>query len=188
MAVAIPFGTRQQLVELRTQGKSYRQISQELGLSYDAVRRICKRQQRLGEVGLLPDYKQCGIQGIRLSTFYHRVSLWLKRLHPMWGAPYIRLQLDARYTMGRLPSIRTLQLWFKMANLTKPPRQLLISHKQWAEYPHQIWQVDAKEHQRTLDGTKVCWLTVVDEKSGAVLAAPVFPLWPNRPSPFRHNL
>lgn len=179
MAVAIPFATRQQIVQIRALGKSYRQLSQELGVSYDAVRRICKRQQQQGEVGLIPRYKQCGITGIRLSTFYHRVSLWLKRSHPLWGAPYIRLQLDTRYAMGHLPSIRTLQLWFKAANLTKPRPQLLNSPKVWADHPHQVWQIDAKEHQHTLDGAKVCWLTVVDEKSGAVLAAPVFPLWPN---------
>ncbi|WP_338868335.1 helix-turn-helix domain-containing protein [Spirosoma sp. SC4-14] len=188
MAVAIPFATRQQIAQMRDQGKLYRQISQELGVSYDAVRRICKRQAQQGEEGLVPHYKQCGTKGIRLAAFYHRVSLWLKRAHPLWGAPYIRLQLDARYAMGRLPSIRTLQLWFKAANLTKPRPQLLNTPKVWAEYPHQVWQVDAKEHQRTLDGTKVCWLTVVDEKSGAVLAAPVFPLWPNRSSTLRDHL
>jgi len=188
MAVAIPFATRQQVVVMRDQGKSYRQISKELGVSYDTVRRICKRQEQLGENGLLPHYKQCGTTGIRLSTFFHRVSLWLKRAHPLWGAPYIRLQLDARYAMGRLPSIRTLQLWFKAANLTKPQPQLLNTPKLWAEYPHQVWQIDAKEHQHTLNGTRVCWLTIVDEKSGAVLAAPVFPLRPNRPSPFRAHL
>ena len=180
MAVAIPFAIRQQIVQLRAQGKSYRQISQELGVSYDVVRRICKRQRQQGEIGLIPRYKQCGITGIRLSAFYHRVSLWLKRVHPLWGAPYIRLQLDQRYTMGRIPSVRTLQLWFKAANLTKPRRQLLNSPKVWADQPHQVWQIDAKEHQRTLDGMRVCWLTVVDEKSGAVLAAPVFPLRSNR--------
>lgn len=180
MAVAIPFATRQQIAQLRAQGKAYRQISQEMAVSYDAVRRICKRQDQLGEAGLLPRYKQCGTTGIRLAAFYHRVSLWLKRAHPLWGAPYIHLQLDARYAMGRLPSIRTLQLWFKAAGLSKPRPQLLNSPKVWAEYPHQVWQVDAKEQQRTLDGAKVCWLTVVDEKSGAVLAAPVFSPWPNR--------
>lgn len=185
MAVAIPFATRQQLVVLRDQGKSYRQISQELGVSYDAIRRIGKRQNQLGEEGLLPHYNQCGTNGIRLSAFYYRVSLWLKRAHPLWGAPYIRLQLDARYAMGRLPSIRTLQLWFKAAGLTKPRPQLLNTPKVWAQYPHQVWQVDAKEQQRTLDGSRVCWLTIVDEKSGAVLAAPVFPLWPNWPGTLR---
>lgn len=77
--------------------------------------------------------------------------------------------------MGRIPSVRTLQLWFKAANLTKPRPQLLNSPKVWADHPHQVWQIDAKEHQRTLDGMRVCWLTVVDEKSRAVLAAPVFP-------------
>jgi transposase len=60
---------------MRDQGKSYRQISQQLGVSYDTVRRICKRQDQLGENGLLPHYKQCGTTGIRLSTFFHRVSL-----------------------------------------------------------------------------------------------------------------
>lgn len=129
MAVAIPVSTRQQIVQMRTLGKAYSQISQELGVSYDAVRRICKRQAQPGEEGLLPHYKQCGTKGIRLDAFYHRVSLWLKRAHPLWGAPYIRLQLDARYAMGRLPSIRTLQLWFKAANLTKPRPQLLNSPK-----------------------------------------------------------
>lgn len=188
MAVAIPFGTRQQIVQMRKQGKSYQHISQQLGVSYDAVRRICKRQQQQGEAGLLPNYKRCGSEGIRLSAFYHRVSLWLKRAHPLWGAPYIRLQLDTRYGMGRLPSIRTLQLWFKKANLTKPRPQLLNTPKVWADQPHQIWQVDAKEHQRTLDGTKVCWLTVVDEKSGAVLAAPVFSLRPNRTGTLKRRL
>ncbi|WP_408641812.1 hypothetical protein [Spirosoma rhododendri] len=105
---------------MRAQGKSYCQISQELSVSYDAVRRISKRQGQFGEVGLLPRYKQCGTVGVRLAALYHRVSLWLKRAHPLWGAPYIRLQLNARYAMGCLPSIRTLQLWFKAAGLTKP--------------------------------------------------------------------
>ena len=83
MAIAIPFATRQQIVQMRDQGKSYRQISQELGVSYDAVRRIGKRQDQFGEEGLLPHYKQGGTTGIRLATFYHRVSLWLKRAHPL---------------------------------------------------------------------------------------------------------
>ncbi len=89
MAVAIPFAIRQQIVQIRALGKSYRQVSQELGVSYDLVRRICKRQHQQGEIGLIPRYKQCGITGIRLSAFHHRVSLWLKRTHPLWGAPYI---------------------------------------------------------------------------------------------------
>ncbi len=179
MAVAIAFGTRQQLVTMRAQGKSYRQISQELSVSYDTVRRICKRQGQEGEAGLIPHYNRCGKQGTRLSKFYYRASLWLKRAHPSWGAPYIRLQLANRYPPAELPSVRTMQLWFKAANLTQPRRQLLNSPKVWAAYPHQVWQVDAKEQQRTLDGAKVCWLTCVDEKSGAVLAAPIFPLRPN---------
>ena len=54
MAVAIPFATRQQIVQLRVQGKSYRQINQELDVSYDVVRRICKRQRQQDESELIP--------------------------------------------------------------------------------------------------------------------------------------
>jgi len=36
---------------------------------------------------------------------------------------------------------------------------------------HQIWQVDAKEQQTLADGTKVCWLTITDEKSCGLIAA-----------------
>ena len=51
MVVAIPFTTRRQIVQLRSQGKSYQPISQKLDVSYDAVRRICKRNQQQSESG-----------------------------------------------------------------------------------------------------------------------------------------
>jgi transposase len=40
-AIAVPI--RQQMVELREQGKSYREIAQQLGQSEHSVRQICRR-------------------------------------------------------------------------------------------------------------------------------------------------
>ena len=39
---------------------------------------------------------------------------------------------------------------------------------------HECWQIDAKENLCLLDGSKACYLTMVDKKSGAVLATPCF--------------
>lgn len=39
---------------------------------------------------------------------------------------------------------------------------------------HECWQIDAKENLCLLDGSKACYLTMVDKKSGAVLVTPCF--------------
>ena len=41
--------------------------------------------------------------------------------------------------------------------------------------PHATWQVDAVEKERTADGRHASWLTVVDEATGAILAAELSP-------------
>lgn len=40
---------------------------------------------------------------------------------------------------------------------------------------HETWQVDAKENMQLANGKNVCWLSVVDEKSGAIIGTIVFP-------------
>lgn len=47
---------------------------------------------------------------------------------------------------------------------------------------HNIWQVDAKEQITLSDGQKACYLSIVDEKSGAWLGSSVFPLYPYQSS------
>jgi hypothetical protein len=44
-----------------------------------------------------------------------------------------------------------------------------------ASEPHQVWQMDAVECLRLLDGSAACWLRLTDECSGAILATSVFP-------------
>lgn len=39
---------------------------------------------------------------------------------------------------------------------------------------HECWQIDAKENLCLLDNSKACYLTIVDKKSGAVLATSCF--------------
>jgi hypothetical protein len=45
---------------------------------------------------------------------------------------------------------------------------------------HDVWQIDAKEKLRLRTATKVCYLSVVDQKSGSLLGSFVFPPLPHQ--------
>lgn len=120
-------------------------------------------------------YKRCGPKGVRSERFLFRASLWLKRLHPGWGAGLIRLALVNRYGEAKMPSLRSMQRWFRWAHLTKPRQQQNQPVIGQSKAVRNSWQVDAKENLRLKDGRQACYLTITDEHSGAGLAALVFP-------------
>lgn len=124
--------------------------------------------------GLKPRYINCRPQGIKSDQLVYRSALWLKRLHRKWGAPLIRLKLQQRYPERKVPTERTMHKWFRKAGLTAPRSKTPKEGKQWALRPHGVWQVDGKEEQRLATGEWACWLTIVDEHSGALLAGPAF--------------
>ena len=101
--------------------------------------------------------------------------LRLKRKHPKWGAPLIRLKLEEE--IDDPPSVRTLQRWFREAGVGQSPKvkQSQVKYVKRGSEVHQVWAVDAKERMRLADGTSACWLVVTDEASGAILEARVFP-------------
>jgi hypothetical protein len=104
-----------------------------------------------------------------------RAALWLKRLHPGWGAALIRLVLKERYRRACLPGERTLQRWFHRAGLYKTKTTFPAIRHKWARRVHDCWQVDAKEKLYLHGAQKACYLTIVDEKSGCLLNNFVFP-------------
>ena len=185
MAAALAPAIRRSILQGHLEGQSYSALARLFGVAYQTVRTLCLRYEAEGEAGLRPRYDRCGKRALRSEALFYRAACFLKRKHPQWGAPLFRLQLErryrARFPVKRLPSVRTMQAWFKARGLqaphSKPPRP----PKRWAEAVHQVWQVDAKEDQYTAQGQAVCWLTVTDEHSGALLAARVFPLSPDQP-------
>lgn len=99
----------------------------------------------------------------------YRAARYLKFLHRGWGAPLIVTFLKRRYSA--VPSTRTLQRWFKAAGLTELRQKRPTSKHVKADEVHGCWQVDAKERLPA----KACYLSIVDEHSGAFLETPVFP-------------
>jgi transposase len=174
------------LVEQHLQGHSLAQLARTHQLSYATVRALWQRFQARGREGLAPDYSPCGRPGPRPDDPLYRAARYLKFLHRFWGAPLIRLKLEQRYGPA-IPSVRTLQRWFKRDGLTLPRKQLPQAEVAWAEAPHAIWQIDAKENLRLPSGEAACYLTIVDEHSGALLEAPVFPHGLHQPGRFERG-
>lgn len=173
MGQAIAMAVREQFIRLKDQGYSLSVISEQLGLRYGTACKLSAQFKREGNLSV--HYQHCGSKNRKTDPLLVRASLWLRRLHPGWGAPFIRLQLVRRYGAEGVARSRTLQRWFVACKLTKPRQQVHLPRIGTAKAVHNIWQVDAKEKLTLADGTEACYLTLVDEHSGAGLAALVFP-------------
>jgi hypothetical protein len=184
MGKATDMASRQGIIRLKQAGKTLFAISQELLLPYSTVRNLWQGYRTNPKKALAVNYANCGKHPKTRQDLIYRASLWIKRLHPQWGTPKIHLALCERYGRENVEHIRTLQRWYRDANLIKPRQQMAEPIIGDSKAVHNIWQVDAKERLTLLNGQEACYLTIVDEKSGAALEAPVFPLRSNQPSSY----
>jgi len=174
MPAALSLSQRQAIVQSREGGESLSSIARRLHVSYDAVSRIDKRYRETGKIA--PAYERCCQPGIRKASEIYEQAINLKASHPSWGAGLIWTELADSFDEDGLPSVRTLQRWFKQAGVQKPaidrsPRPFVKRGKT----AHEVWALDAKEELLLRDGSYVSWLTVTDEGSGAILDAVLFP-------------
>jgi len=120
MGQATSMPERQKIVYLNEQGTSYSQLSKDFKVSYNTVRNLCLSYKEHGKAGLQPNYANCGNKGvIRSNNFIHRCSIWLRRLHPSWGADTIHAKLSERYPEQEMPDSRTIHRWFVDAGFVK---------------------------------------------------------------------
>ena len=113
MGQATPLAIRKEIISLRQSGHKHAEISQALNVSFATVKYIWGNYKKEGEKGLLTKYANCGVKTIRSEVRMYRVTMWLKRLHPWWGAGRIRIGLQSRYNEETIPSERTMQRWFR---------------------------------------------------------------------------
>src|SRR4051812_4838928 len=120
MPRAIPLAIREQIILLHRQYYSAVAISKQLQLYVCSVRRLIQRYKADHSTSLQPGYYQCGPKKPKVNAARLRAGLWLKRLHPLWGAPFIHLQLRERYGEQSVPAVRTLQQWMHRKGLNRP--------------------------------------------------------------------
>lgn len=181
MGQTLPHSVREQIIELRGVALSFSKISEQLHLPLSTVKTFYYHYLKTGRSKT--NYANCGHKGqLRGSYFFYRTSIWLKRHHLSWGAPFILLRLRERYGSEGLPCSRQVQRWFNACHLNTP-RQIKGSvHEKPTQAPHDEWQADAKEQLHLADGSEATYLSVVDTHSGSSLGATLFPLWPYQPS------
>jgi hypothetical protein len=174
MPKPIPVVIRMQVIERHQAGEGLNQIAQTLGIPYESVRKVWRVYRIEGRIA--PNYAACGPQGVKASERVYRGARFLKRLHPRWGAGLIRQVLVEKWPQEQIPHERTLQRWFRVANLNPPPAkpsgQARLGRGKAA---HNVWEMDSREGIELASGEKVSWLLVTDEASGAVLSGGVFP-------------
>src|SRR5262249_52226614 len=171
----IPVPVRQVIIQRAEQGQSAGFIARSLGLVARTVRQLLQRLRKQGPNALATSYS--GRPHPPQSRTLIEEAIQLRRAHPTWGAGLVCVLLHRQYPADPLPAQRTLQRWFRRAELIPAPsgRRAGGSSYQRASRPHDVWQMDAADQVALQNGTQVCWLRIADECSGAVLETTVFP-------------
>lgn len=168
-----------QLIPVRKgQGATLRQIATELTCSFETVRKWWRYQR---------DQRHCQprgrpAQGV-LSKYHPHLrheAVRLKRAHPHWGPPTVRLELQAQFGLSRvpLPSDARLSALFKQAcpEALQPhqPRAYPEKPPVTAGQVHQRWQIDAKEAVRLGEQEYANILDIRDPTAALIIASQAF--------------
>jgi len=164
---------RREIVKRHEAGESLKAISGDMGVPYETTRKIWRHWRTYGK--LSANYEQAKKRGTRRYTDVYAIAIEMKRTHPKWGAQLIRVKLAASHV--DLPSVRTLQRWFREAEVSRSPKasRKRSEYVKRGQVVHEVWAVDAKERMRLADGSSACWLVATDEASGAILGTQSFP-------------
>lgn len=169
MGQAIRIEIREKIWELKRAGKKDEVIARELGVSAENVKRILDR----GVSRITPDYDRCGGNGREYEAEIRGAAIELKRSHPGWGGMVIRIELAKQY--ARVPSVRSLQVWFRAAAVNRRRERSVTPSLERAKVTHEVWELDAKEQVKLADGSLANAMMAIDEASGALISATVFP-------------
>jgi Homeodomain-like domain len=176
MGQAKSLAVRQQIIQLKESGQTHAQVSEALQIGIGTVQNIWKRYRKGGAAALCVSYERCGLRIEQVDEIAFRLVRLLKHLHPGWGVPLILLKVSEKYPSLRLRSIRQYQRRLFSSSGKLPasilPPQIQVDQSRIA---HDSWQIDAKERFFMQNGVEACYLTVVDEGTGTLLAARAFP-------------
>ena len=171
---------RVEMVERHLAGETLGDIARSLGLNEYTVRHWWRAYRDGGWAALEPKAKGPPTVGPlgRFDPVVKYVALRLKREHPAWGTPMLRLHMRRRPSLQgrRIPKDTALWSYLRQfgPHLVQPRRQSTkrpSSPPPRAEAPHQCWQMDF-EGDEVVTGCQIAVspLALSDEASGAPVA------------------
>jgi hypothetical protein len=173
---------RHAIIHRKKSDETLKEISESLQVPYRTVVNIWQKYKDKVLTKMGADYAKCGLHQVKRYSEIKSKCISLKISHPRWGTPRIHLEATKLYPQANIPCIRTLHSWYKQENLIKPNHKENEPSIGRAKAVHNIWQIDAKERLTLIDKQDACYLTIVDDKSGACLEALVFSLSPYQSS------
>lgn len=116
MASSIPYDLRKQIIFFRQSGKTYRQISEEIGYSLSGVKKIWYQYQKTGTACLTTQYENCGRKRVYPKEVLDAVDAIRTGEQ---GANYVYSMLKLKYPHLKRPCVRTIQYWWKAAETNR---------------------------------------------------------------------
>lgn len=165
----------------KQEGETLQTIANEMGLSYECVRKWWRRSKKEGLIGLQEQKRGRPTKGI-LTSFdpaVQQASLDLKRQHKRWGANRVIVELKEQPNLSglKLPSRsdlygffhqrcpECLNLWTKHKEVAKPAQ---------AKAVHEVWQLDHQEGHRLADGSIATVCNIRDPYGAVMIASQAF--------------
>jgi transposase InsO family protein len=170
----IPVATRLAVYDSHQNGLGTAEVAALYQLAPRTVRFIV-RQGRAAAGAFQPPRYPSGPQASAFSPSLRQQILGLRQQHSRWGAALLRLCLADLRPDDELPSEPTIRRWLRGADLAPARAGRKSAPRPRSCTPHEVWQVDAADQMRLLNGQLVSWLRLVDECSGAALQTIVFP-------------
>jgi len=176
MPKSLSMAIRLSIIEDYRKGEKISYLSRKFKINRGTIRELIKRHKAEGVEGLRTKYECCGKKRPDEQDFVFRAVRCFRTWHPSWGAEKIRCELRLRDKKIPLPSVRTMNRWFHWNDqiAVSLKSSLPICENKKAKALHEVWQIDAKEEMIIGDGSKNCWLNIVDEYSGMVIQPPIF--------------
>lgn len=172
---------RIELVERQVAGENLAEIAMSKKLSVYTIRKWWRAYRDQGRVGLEPKEKgppPVGVLG-RFDPLVKYVALRLKRQHPGWGTPMLRLHMKRQPSLANVAIPGDTALWNYLKQFGDrliQPQQLPTKRPQpnapkRGQQPHECWEMDFKGDELVAGcNAIVAPFAVSDEASGAPLA------------------
>ncbi len=178
---------RLEIVDRHRKGETLTVIARDLGIHYETARKWARAGRRQGRQALVhrPRKPIGQLKGVPPEVI--ACLLQLRKDHPSWGIPYLRVQLlhDERLTeqqRAKVPSLSSVYRFLRSYEDRAPkvtlkntvPSTPLVRQ---ASHPHHLWQMDLKEkcHVQGLD-YQITVANVRDIYSSVTVGAVVFAL------------
>src|SRR3954454_1013779 len=118
MPAPLSFMLRERIRARLEQGHNPAAIARELRLRPRTVRHLCERWRRLGDAAL---ETTCQAPPPLRPSLAMEQALLLHQEHPSWGAEFVLHKLEQMHPEVELPSVRSLQRWFRRQGLPAAP-------------------------------------------------------------------